>query len=337
MKILIIRMMGLGDVASILVPAVTLYRKKYPNAHICVLTYEAGGEIMELHPGVDQVMSITKGQWPEDLLPATREFMRIGQLISAEQFDLIANLDTWFMPCFLARALRDVGFTVEGNYINRPVEDVLRKAADGVLSQSFFEKPAQYMESSFQNMYQWTVPWWQKFPGMGYPAFYLQKCCGFDGSIDISLPCTPDPELVAEAEGRPIIALSMRGRALYKNYGYAESLVNQLTIHGVHCWSQFDGSVPIRATLNKLCASSLLITVPTSSQWLARLAGCPSLVLPGPMSPSLLDAEFYPPEQTDCQYCYQESECPESRNYECMEISPAAIAKQALSILKSTL
>jgi hypothetical protein len=77
--------------------------------------------------------------------------------------------------------------------------------------------------------------------------------------------------------------------------------------------------------------------VPTSSQWLARLAGCPSLVLPGPMSPSLLDAEFYPPEQTDCQYCYQESECPERRNYECMEISPAAIAKQALGILKSTL
>jgi len=41
MNILLIRLMGLGDVASILVPAVTLYKQRYPDAAITALTYQA--------------------------------------------------------------------------------------------------------------------------------------------------------------------------------------------------------------------------------------------------------------------------------------------------------
>ena len=53
MRILLVRLMGLGDVASILVPATYLYRERYPKAFITALTYEAGEEIMRLHPEVD--------------------------------------------------------------------------------------------------------------------------------------------------------------------------------------------------------------------------------------------------------------------------------------------
>jgi len=54
------------------------------------------------------------------------------------------------------------------------------------------------------------------------------------------------------------------------------------------------------------------------------------------MSPTLLDAEFWPPQRTDCQYCYRESHCPENRNFECMEIAPEALAEQILDIVKSS-
>jgi ADP-heptose:LPS heptosyltransferase len=140
-----------------------------------------------------------------------------------------------------------------------------------------------------------------------------------------------------EAAGRPIVALSMQGRAEYKNYQHNAQLAEQLEASDVYCWSQFDGSLPMQTTLNRLNTSQLLVTVPTSTQWLARLAGCPSLILPGPMSPTLLDAEFWPPQRTDCQYCYRESHCPENRNFECMKIAPEALAEQVLNILKSTL
>jgi len=55
MKILVIRMMGLGDVASILIPAVKLIRAQNPSAKISVLTYQAGVELMEIIPSIDIV------------------------------------------------------------------------------------------------------------------------------------------------------------------------------------------------------------------------------------------------------------------------------------------
>ena len=47
--------MGLGDVASILIPAVRLVARQHPAAHIHVLTHGAGGELMALVPGIEQV------------------------------------------------------------------------------------------------------------------------------------------------------------------------------------------------------------------------------------------------------------------------------------------
>lgn len=333
MKILLIRLMGLGDVASILIPAAYIYRQLYPSASITALSYQAGEELMRLHPEVDDVIGIGKAEWPDDLMPAVKQFMRLGESIAAQQFDLIVNLDTWFMPCFMTRALRDTGFETEGNYLKQGVESFLQIALKGEITQTFFERPGEYMESTFPRMAKWHQPWWKQAPATSYPDFYLRTCCDFDQDLRIELPCERDSTLLKEADGRPIVALSTQGRAGYKNYRHSDELVSLLDSNGVFCWSQFDGSLPMRTTLNRLHTSKLLITVPTSTQWLGRLAGCPSLMLPGPMSPALLGTEYSAPRRTHCQYCYHEKDCPEKRDFECMESDPKALANQVLKIL----
>jgi len=77
-------------------------------------------------------------------------------------------------------------------------------------------------------------------------------------------------------------------------------------------WGRFDGSLPMRTTLARLAVTDLLITVATSTQWLARLVGCPSLMLSGAMHPATLGAEITVDRQLDCQYCCQQG-CPAER------------------------
>ena len=62
MKILLIRLMGLGDVASILVPTAYIYRQLYPSASITALSYEAGNEIMRLELGDTRRVCSEAGQ-----------------------------------------------------------------------------------------------------------------------------------------------------------------------------------------------------------------------------------------------------------------------------------
>jgi len=67
-KILLMRMVGLGDVASILVPAVRLVQTDHPGATIDVLTHGPGVELMQLMPEVNAVLAVSPAQWPRDLL-----------------------------------------------------------------------------------------------------------------------------------------------------------------------------------------------------------------------------------------------------------------------------
>ena len=53
MKILLMRMVDLGDVASILVPAVRLVQTNHPGATIDVLTHGPGVELMQRMPKVN--------------------------------------------------------------------------------------------------------------------------------------------------------------------------------------------------------------------------------------------------------------------------------------------
>jgi ADP-heptose:LPS heptosyltransferase len=87
MKILLIRMMGLGDVASILIPAVKLVHRHYLQSSIHVLTYAAGNELMELVPEVDTVLAVTPEQWPSDLDSAIQSFMDIADRVVLHRYD----------------------------------------------------------------------------------------------------------------------------------------------------------------------------------------------------------------------------------------------------------
>lgn len=318
-KILVTRLIGLGDVASILIPAVHGLRRAEPDALIDVLTYQAGVELMSLCPDVNNVLSVTEEQWPRDLVPATQSFLQIAKAIAMQGYDRIICLDTWFMPCFLARVLKDIGLNVEGNTIDMPVADFFEKLHGGQLSAAYFQH-TNFMASSYPRMADWQSAWWLKpHDSAHYPEFYLKHCCGLVDAVKFDLPVQPDREFLEQAAGRKIIAVSFKGSTHYKNYPHAESLIQRLQDDGYVVWSRFDGSLPMRTTLGRLAVTDLLITVATSTQWLARLVGCPSLMLPGAMHPDTLGAEMTVDKVVDCQYCCQQ-DCPAGRDFACTDV-----------------
>lgn len=318
-KILITRLVGLGDVASILIPAVRMVSRAEPEAQIDVLTFNAGAELMSLCTEVDNVLRITQEQWPRDLRPATQSFLDIAKVIAIQGYDRVICLDTWFMPCFMARVLKDVGLQVEGNFLNLPIEEFFLKLNSDELPASYFQH-ANFLTSSYPNMKDWATAWWLKAQGYAhYPEFYLKHCCGFQGAWEMSLSIELDNAFKEQAKGKRIIALSFTGSTAYKSYPHQEELTDRLRDEGYVVWSRFDGSLPMRSTLARLAATDLLVTVATSTQWLGKLVGCPSLMLPGAMHPAALGAESTVDRMIDCQYCCQ-SYCPSERNFACADV-----------------
>jgi len=329
MKVLLIRAMGLGDVASILVPAVRIWREARPDARIDVLTWGAGRDLMELVPGVDRVHAIAPEDWPDDLYAAVPRFAALAERIAREGYDEVVNLDTWFMVCVLARILEQVGIPVRGNTISMRVAELLARARDGSLTQAYFDEPAQYLRSTFPGMRDWTSAWWQRFPDAGaYPDFYLSHCCGLPGTTSARLPIGADRSLREAAQGRPVVALSARGSRRAKQYRQPAQLQDELQRRGFHVWTGFDGSVPMQRTLARLAGSDLLVTVPTSTQWLAKLVGCPSLMLPGPLPARVLGAEYAVDRYMPCQPCATR-DCRAQVDYACMDM-PARVVADAV-------
>jgi ADP-heptose:LPS heptosyltransferase len=322
MKILLIRLMGLGDVASILIPAVKLVRQQYPHATTDVMTYAAGIELMHLMPEVNAVLEIKPEQWPNDFQEAIPHFMQIAEVVLAQQYDLVINLDTWFMPCFLARVLKDAGLKVQGNFINQSIEQLFTLMQAGALTQNYFSETTAFIKSSFPNMQDWLKPWWKSFTGeSGYPAYYLNHCCGFKNKVEISLDIEADVEFKMRAQGKKIIALSMQGSKISKQYPFQQTLTKFLQRQGYFIWSGFDGSLQMRTTLARLKVTDLLISVPTSTQWLAKLVECPTLMISGPLDPKILGAEITVKKTEKCQYCCQ-TKCGENLNFACMAVAP---------------
>lgn len=128
------------------------------------------------------------------------------------------------------------------------------------------------------------------------------------------------------------MAMSFRGTTAIKHYKQADALALLLQQTGYHVWTGFDGSLPMRTTLACLAATDLLVTVATSTQWLARLVGCPSLMLPGAMHPAILGAEYTIDQTINCQYCCQRG-CRAGRDYACMDVPAEDVMAQVRHIL----
>lgn len=295
-KILLIRMLGFGDVTCIGIPALRYYQARYPDAEIHFMTYAAGKEIIQLAEPDVTVTGLDKGQWPDDIVAAMDVFLQLAQPIISENYTEIVNLDTWFMPCFLARFLKDVGMPVTGNTLTRSIDAILQAFETRTLSPAYVNDPAHYMASDWPGMAAWHTPWWLSSEPIagGYPAFYLQQCCGFaDLKLDMHIDL-PNP-LPATDEPAPLIAVATEARTQERNYPHKAELMSLLAQRGYVAWSQFDGSVPLAATLARLQQSDLLITVPSAPQWLAASVGTPSYVLSGNVDPRTLMPAYATP------------------------------------------
>lgn len=330
-------MMGLGDVASILIPAVKTMRRRHPEAQISVVTFGAGCELMEQVSVVDRMFTVSSEQWPNDIFPAMESFANIaGVLISQGPYDQIVNLDTWFMPCFLAQILKDSGQPVVGNHLHFSGTELLAKLEKGEVTPTYVASPSQYLKSDFPHMQDWFTHWWDRCPKEGpYPHFYINHCCGFDGEVDISLGLPGDEDFLTEANGRKIVAVSCSGRVGAKKYPHKEKLTGLLEEAGFLVWDRFDGSLPMKTTLGRLRVTDLLVTVPTSTQWLAQLVGCPSLVIPGPLNPLVLSPKMSVPQTIECQYCFTSHTCPKALDFECMNVPPGKVVDMARQFFES--
>lgn len=292
-KILLIRMLGLGDVTSIGIPAIRHIRKCFPQADVHVLTYAAGADIIALAEPALTLHVMKKEEWPEHIVDAMQAFLGLAEVILAEEFTQIINLDTWFMPCFLARFLKDAGEPVFGNTMSISVAELVDKFQQQTLSPDYVNDSGQYMQSSWLSMEQWHTAWWLRGtpPEGGYPEFYLRRCCGFH-DIDMNLAIDVEADSKLTTMNKPVVALATDARTAERHYPYADKLKQLLNEAGVYVWTGFDGRCSMRQTLAQLKASQLLVTVPSAPQWLAATVNTPSLVISGTVDPRTLMPDY---------------------------------------------
>ena len=294
-KILVIRMLGLGDVTCIAVPAVRYLKKQHPSAEIHVLTYAAGFEVMALAEPKINTFGLKSGEWPEDIIPAMESFLGLAETIIGEAYTKIINLDTWFMPCFLSRFLKDAGEKVEGNYIGMSIADLIDQFQKKTLQATFVNDPSHYMQSTWFSMVRWHTTWWESeyLPERGYPEFYLRTCCGWqDAELDMHIDVKQNTKLAKLRKRKKVIAIATEARTAERSYPYGEQLSIALQQAGFEVWSKFDGSQSMRETLGMLKTSDLLITVPSAPQWMATAVGCPTLIISGMVDPRTLMPDY---------------------------------------------
>lgn len=294
-KILIIRMLGLGDVTCIGIPALRFIQQRNPDAEIHFLTFAAGKEIIQLAEPKVKVIGLEKADWPDNIVYAMETFLGLAEDIVGVGYQQIINLDTWFMPCFLARFLKDAGEPVTGNLMSISVTDLVEQFQTQTLKPEYVNEPAAYMQSTWFSMHRWNTLWWESglAPDGGYPEFYLRTCCGFSEiKLDMHIEVISDPRLSKIRANQKVVALACDARTQERNYPYANDLKKLLNAKGIHVWSGFDGKVPVKQTLAQLASTDLLITVPSAPQWLAAAVDCPSLVITGNVDPRTLMPDF---------------------------------------------
>ncbi|GAC27162.1 glycosyltransferase family 9 protein [Brumicola pallidula] len=294
-KILLIRMLGLGDVTCIGVPSVRHIKRKHPGAEVHFLTYAAGFEVMALAEPQVKTFGLKKGEWPEDIIKAMEVFLGLAEIIVGEAYSKIINLDTWFMPSFLSRFLKDAGEPVEGNYIGMSIAELITQFQNQTLPASFVNDPSQYLQSTWFSMMRWHTTWWQSdyLPERGYPEFYLRTCCGWqDIDLDMQIQITQDKQIAKKGKHKKVIALATQARTAERSYTLTEQLEKALEEAGFEVWSKFDGTQSMRQTLAMLKSSDLLISVPSAPQWLAMAVGCPVMIISGNVDPRTLMPDY---------------------------------------------
>jgi ADP-heptose:LPS heptosyltransferase len=294
-KFLVIRMLNSGDVCAIALPVLRNFQKNHPDAEIHFLTFGDGAELIKLAEPSVYVHHITEEQWSDDFFLAMESFLGLAEDIIGENYVQIVNLDTTFMPCFLARFLADAGEPVSGNYLNISVQQLLQQVQDQSLQADYVNSTQAFMASSFVNMHKWFGPWWQfdaEYQG-GYPEFYLNKCCGLvDDKLDQGIVVTPDKRLVKKAKTHKVIGLCLSQSDDGYLYPHADRLRKLLEQKGFTVWIDNDAKQDIRTLLKMLSASDLMVCKPSGHRWYAQAVDCATLLISGVSEPALLMPEF---------------------------------------------
>jgi len=219
----------------------------------------------------------------------------LAEEIVGENYSQIINLDTTFMPCFLARFLADAGEPVSGNYLNMSVQQLIQQFQDKSLQAEYVNSPQAFMASSFVNMHKWFGRWWQydaEYEG-GYPEFYLTKCCGLVvDKLDQAINVGVDKRLVKKAKSNKVIGLCFGQSDDGYLYPHTERLKKLLEQKGFVVWSDEDAKEDIRSLLKMLAASDLMVCKPSGNRWYAQAVDCATLLVSGNSEPALLMPEF---------------------------------------------
>ncbi|MFT4994872.1 MAG: ADP-heptose:LPS heptosyltransferase [Paraglaciecola sp.] len=296
-KILLIRMLKAGDVACIGLPALRFFQQKFPDADVHFLSYAQGADLIRLAEPQTHVLSLPAGQWPNELLPAMETFLGLAEQIVGEAYEQIVNLDTAFMPCLLARFLKDAGENLSGNLLNISLGELIKQFQQQSLQPEYVSHISEYMDSTFFSMPRWQSNWWESayLPDHGYPEFYLGNCCSFSGiDMNWNIAISPDSALQNASKGKKVIALCISDADDGFAYPHAQDLQMALEKQGYYVWSDLDPKqdLSISHLLAKLKASDLVVCKAGDSQWFASAVGCPTLIITATAEPLTLMPDY---------------------------------------------
>ena len=294
-KVLLIRMLSSADVCAIGLPVLRYFQKNNPQAEIHFLTFVDGAELIRLAEPNVVIHHVTQQQWPDNFFLAMESFLGLAEEIVGENYSQIINLDTTFMPCFLARFLADAGEPVSGNYLNMSVQQLIQQFQDESLQAEYVNSPQAFMASSFVNMHKWFGRWWQydaEYEG-GYPEFYLTKCCGLVvDKLDQAINVGVDKRLVKKAKSNKVIGLCFGQSDDGYLYPHTERLKKLLEQKGFVVWTDQETKGNIRSLLKMLAATDLMVCKPSGHRWYAQAVDCATLLVSGNSEPALLMPEF---------------------------------------------
>jgi ADP-heptose:LPS heptosyltransferase len=155
-----------------------------------------------------------------------------------------------------------------------------------------------------------------------------------EGPWDIRIDIPPDTAFRSAANGRPLLCLAAKARKKERTYKRTEELKEALELAGFCVWNQ--DTLPVRQSLARLSVSALLLTVPSAPQWLARLVGCPVVLIPGPSAPEHLAPDAFVPRHLECQTGVFD-QCSTCLDYACMDTAPGTVVEVTLAFYKTLL
>ncbi|MFA3790628.1 glycosyltransferase family 9 protein [Aliiglaciecola sp. SL4] len=289
-KILVIRMLEMGDVASIAVPTIRQLQRQNPQAEIYCLTHGLGADVVKLAAPSTKVLTLPNHEWPDNILQSLEAFLGLAETIIEIGFEQIINLDTAFMPCVLARFLKDAGEPVQGNYLSVPLQKLIEQIQNQSLLPEYVNNAGEYMHSTFMGMSRWHSQWWisDNLPDGGYPEYYLTRCCGFN-SMPLDWHINVEPAQKYQNANRRIIYLALND--LQYPYPQLNELKTILQNNG-YLVIQDDEQESLGLRLQGLKVSDLLVCLPNTMFSLATCVETPTLLIPGQLDPRILMPDY---------------------------------------------